>query len=77
MPSPLADHGRTAITISAHERASPDCTDHSKAKGGKPIRNRKRRALAWVVKRWAGQVRPRVIPCDRVGNVFQRLLDHP
>lgn len=46
--------------------ASPDCTDHSKAKGGKPIRNRKRRALAWVVKRWAGQVRPRVILLENV-----------
>ena len=43
--------------------ASPDCTYHSKARGGKPIRDRlkKRRALAWVVTRWAGQVRPRVI----------------
>lgn len=46
--------------------ASPDCTDHSKAKGGKPIRNKKRRALAWVVKRWAGQVRPRVIMLENV-----------
>jgi len=46
--------------------ASPDCTDHSKAKGGKPIRTRKRRALAWVVKRWAGQVRPRVIMLENV-----------
>lgn len=46
--------------------ASPDCTDHSKAKGGKPIRNKKRRALAWVVKRWAGQVRPRVIILENV-----------
>lgn len=46
--------------------ASPDCTDHSKAKGGKPIRNRKRRALAWVVCRWAGQVRPRVICLENV-----------
>lgn len=46
--------------------ASPDCTDHSKAKGGKPIRNKKRRALAWVVVRWAGQVRPRVIALENV-----------
>lgn len=46
--------------------ASPDCTDHSKAKGGKPIRTRKRRALAWAVKRWAGQVRPRVIFLENV-----------
>lgn len=48
--------------------ASPDCTYHSKARGKKPIRsaNRKRRALAWVVTRWAGQVRPRVIMLENV-----------
>ena len=46
--------------------ASPDCTDHSKAKGAAPIRDRKRRALAWVVTRWAGQVRPRVIMLENV-----------
>lgn len=48
--------------------ASPDCTFHSKARGGKPIRTkeRKRRALAWVVTRWAGQVRPRVIILENV-----------
>jgi DNA (cytosine-5)-methyltransferase 1 len=48
--------------------ASPDCTYHSKARGGKPLRDgaRKRRALAWVVTRWAGQVRPRVIMLENV-----------
>lgn len=48
--------------------ASPDCTFHSKARGGKPIRSKtkKRRALAWVVTRWAGQVRPRVIMLENV-----------
>lgn len=48
--------------------ASPDCTYHSKARGGKPIRSKskKRRALAWVVTRWAGQVRPRVIMLENV-----------
>src|SRR5690625_2512352 len=48
--------------------ASPDCTYHSKARGGKPMRdkNRKRRSLAWVVTRWAGQVRPRVIMLENV-----------
>lgn len=51
--------------------ASPDCTDHSKAKGGKPIRNKKRRALAWAVKRWAGQVRPRVIMLENVEEFVQ------
>lgn len=48
--------------------ASPDCTHHSKARGAKPLRDnaRKRRALAWVVTRWAGQVRPRVIMLENV-----------
>jgi DNA (cytosine-5)-methyltransferase 1 len=39
---------------------SPDCTHHSKARGGKP-REKKIRGLAWVVLRWAATVRPRVI----------------
>lgn len=46
--------------------ASPDCTHFSKSRGGKPVRTKKRRALAWVVKRWAGQVRPRVIMLENV-----------
>lgn len=45
--------------------ASPDCTHHSKAKGGKPVSN-KRRGLAWVVIRWARRVRPRVIMLENV-----------
>ncbi len=36
---------------------SPDCTEHSRAKGGKP-RNRGTRSLAWVVVDWARLVRP-------------------
>lgn len=50
--------------------ASPDCTFHSKARGGKPHRDRnqarRRRALAWVVVRWAREVRPRVIALENV-----------
>ncbi|HET8550874.1 MAG TPA: DNA cytosine methyltransferase [Gammaproteobacteria bacterium] len=45
--------------------ASPDCTHHSKAKGGKPVSN-KRRGLAWVVIKWARRVRPRVIKLENV-----------
>lgn len=44
---------------------SPDCTHHSKAKGGKP-RSNKRRGLAWVVVRWAKRVRPRIIMLENV-----------
>ena len=50
--------------------ASPDCTFHSKARGGKPHRDRnrarRRRALAWVVVKWARMVRPRVIQLENV-----------
>ena len=47
---------------------SPDCTHHSKAKGGKPIRDPQRRSrdLSWVVLNWAGTVRPRVIMLENV-----------
>lgn len=49
---------------------SPDCTFHSKARGGKPFRDRNRarrvRGLAWVVVRWAKAVRPRVIMLENV-----------
>lgn len=50
--------------------ASPDCTYHSKARGGKPHRDRnrarRRRGLAGVVVRWAASVRPRVIALENV-----------
>lgn len=47
-----------------------NCTFHSKARGGKPFRDRrganKRRALAGVVVRWARAVRPRMIALENV-----------
>ncbi len=48
--------------------ASPDCTHHSKAKGGVPIRseNRNSRDLGWVVILWAKRRRPRVIILENV-----------
>ena len=45
--------------------ASPDCKHFSKALGGKP-KSRNIRDLAWVVVRWAKQVRPRVIILENV-----------
>ena len=45
--------------------ASPDCKHFSKAKGG-ALRDRHIRALAWVVLRWAAEVRPRVIMLENV-----------
>ena len=44
---------------------SPDCKHFSKAKGGKPV-NKNIRGLAWIVLRWAGTVRPRVIILENV-----------
>ncbi len=47
--------------------ASPDCKHFSKAKGGKPVQKKKKiRGLAWVVIRWAREVRPRVIVLENV-----------
>lgn len=45
--------------------ASPDCTHFSKAKGGKP-RSQHIRDLAWVVVRWAEEVRLRLITLENV-----------
>lgn len=44
---------------------SPDCKHFSKAKGGKPVEKRIR-GLAWVVMRWIGTVRPRVVVLENV-----------
>lgn len=48
--------------------ASPDCTHFSVAKGGKPV-SRRRRSLAWVVCRWAGQVGPETITLENVQEI--------
>ena len=45
--------------------ASPDCRHFSKAKGASLV-DRKIRGLAWIVLRWAGTVRPRVIMLENV-----------
>lgn len=46
--------------------ASPDCKHFSKAKGGAPKRDIEIRSLAWVVEKWAREVRPRVIILENV-----------
>lgn len=49
---------------------SPDCTHHSRAKGGKPRSNRAR-GLAWVTVKWAklpDDQRPREIGLENVGE---------
>lgn len=45
--------------------ASPECTHHSVARGGKPI-NDQSRATAWCVARWAEALRPPVILIENV-----------
>lgn len=44
---------------------SPDCKHFSKAKGAALV-DKKIRGLAWIVLRWAGTVRPRVIMLENV-----------
>lgn len=45
--------------------ASPECTHHSIARGGKPM-NDQSRATAWCVTRWAEALRPKVILVENV-----------
>lgn len=52
-----------------HLHASPDCTHHSQAAGGQP-RKKAIRSLAWVVHKWAGRVRPRIITMENVEQML-------
>jgi DNA (cytosine-5)-methyltransferase 1 len=49
---------------------SPDCTDHSQAKGGQP-RSKRLRALVWIGLKWAGKKRPRIITMENVKQILQ------
>lgn len=49
--------------------ASPDCTDHSQAKGGQP-RRKEIRSLCWVLLKWAGKVKPRCITLENVEQIL-------
>lgn len=49
---------------------SPDCTDHSQAKGGQP-RRKNIRALAWVTVRWAGTVKPDIVSLENVVQILK------
>jgi site-specific DNA-cytosine methylase len=48
--------------------ASPDCTFFSRARGGQPLREKGKaiRSLAWIVCKWAEQVRPSAIFLENV-----------
>jgi DNA (cytosine-5)-methyltransferase 1 len=52
-----------------HLHASPDCTHFSQAKAGQ-ARKRALRSLSWVVHKWAGLVRPRVITLENVEQIL-------
>lgn len=52
-----------------HLHASPDCTDHSQAAGGQP-RKKAIRSLAWVIHKWAGRARPRIITMENVEQMM-------
>lgn len=45
---------------------SPDCTHHSKAKGGPPNRDVKRRDLAWVGIKWVRELLPTCVSLENV-----------
>lgn len=45
--------------------ASPECTHHSSARGGRPV-NDQSRATAWCVVRWAEALRPSIILVENV-----------
>jgi DNA (cytosine-5)-methyltransferase 1 len=45
--------------------ASPECTHHSIARGGKPISDQSR-ATAWCVVRWAEALRPKIVLVENV-----------
>ncbi|NEI60930.1 DNA cytosine methyltransferase [Rhizobium leguminosarum] len=61
---------------------SPDCRDHSPAKGG-PITSRSVRDLAWVLIKWLKELpdwqRPRLIALENVPafSKWSPLIDHP
>ncbi|WNL63671.1 C-5 cytosine-specific DNA methylase family protein [Aeromonas phage ST4] len=52
-----------------HLHASPDCTHHSQAAGGQP-RKKAIRSLSWVVHKWAGKVKPRLITLENVEQIL-------
>ncbi|AQS88238.1 site-specific DNA methylase [Neoasaia chiangmaiensis NBRC 101099] len=62
---PLEATGGRAVNVLW---ASPDCRDHSVAKGGAP-RSARVRSLPWQVCRWVGKVRPRIVMMENVREI--------
>lgn len=61
-PPEWAGRGRKVAWL----HASPDCTHHSKAKGGPPTRDEKRRDLPWTITKWARALLPNCISMENV-----------
>lgn len=61
-PPEWAGRGRKVAWL----HASPDCTHHSKAKGGPPTRDAKRRDLPWTITKWARALLPNCISMENV-----------
>jgi DNA (cytosine-5)-methyltransferase 1 len=59
-PLKLFPDGRLDVLL-----ASPECTEHSYAKGGKP-KNDQRRVTAWSILDWAQKLKPKVIIIENV-----------
>jgi DNA (cytosine-5)-methyltransferase 1 len=59
-----ATHGRRVKLL----WASPDCRDHSVAKGGAP-RSPRVRSLPWQVCRWVGKTRPEIVFVENVREI--------
>lgn len=66
----VCPHGATQGRPVGYLHLSPDCTHHSQAAGGQP-RDERIRALTWVGRRWAGQVKPRVITLENVRQILK------
>ncbi len=59
-PRKIAPHSKLDLLL-----ASPECTHHSIARGGKPVSDQSR-TTAWHVVRWAEAIRPRCIMVENV-----------
>jgi len=59
-PRKLYEPGKLDLLL-----ASPECTSHSRAKGGAPVDDQSR-ATAWHVVRWADALRPRAVLVENV-----------
>jgi DNA (cytosine-5)-methyltransferase 1 len=66
----VCPHGATQGRPVGYLHLSPDCTHHSQAAGGQP-RDERIRALTWIGRRWAGQVRPRIITLENVRQILK------